>query len=86
MSILEPVDAAEEKQSDTMYAMVRRHPTGGYSVIIGLVEFDHTPDVDADNDPHYTTLAAAVRFAQGAGLWCCHPEIYRPLTRLIKGL
>lgn len=71
---------------ETLWALVRRSPIGGYSVVIGLISQDFVPEVDVDTDAQYNTLAGACAFARGAGYWSCHPEVYRKQTQMMRGL
>lgn len=79
----EPVPPGDD---NTMWALVRRHPRGGFAVVVGLVEWDFVPDVEADSDEHYNTLAGAAAFAKTAGFWSIHPEVHQPPSNLQKGL
>lgn len=82
-----PTELSLGESSETMYALIRKHPRGGYAVVVGLVEWAETPDVDADNDEHFNTMPGAIRFAREAGFFSIHPECYPPRpTRIVKGL
>lgn len=68
------------------WALVRRHPEGGYAVVHGFVEDTHIPDVDPDVHSSFMTLQAAADEAAREGYYSLHPECHRPPARLVKGL
>lgn len=68
------------------WALVRRHPEGGYAVVEGFVEDVHIPAVDPDVHENFVTLQAAVNLAAREAYWSISPECYRPPVKLVKGL
>lgn len=80
------IPTLEPEESDTMYALVRRSPHGGYAVCVGLVEQDFTPEI-SDSDERFITILGAIRFAQSAGFYSIHPECYPPRSnKIVKGV
>lgn len=68
------------------WALVRRHPEGGYAVVHGFVEDTHIPEVDPDVHDNFVTLQAAADEAAKEGYFSPHPEIFKPAGKLVRGL
>lgn len=80
----EAVDGSVE--SLTSWSLVRRHPDGGFTALIGYVEDDNIPQAVSE-DEFFCTLTGAVRRAKELDIhWSVHPECYRPAIKLVKGL
>ena len=70
----------------TPYALVRRHPSGGFAVVHGYIEVSGIPKVDPDIHSAHMTLQYACEMAKKDGMWSVDPECYKPRGSLTKGL
>lgn len=77
---------ADPIASQCPWALVRRHPEGGYAVVHGFVEDTTIPEVEPDVHESFVTLQAAADRAAQEGYWSIAPECYRPPVKLVKGL